>query len=196
VLILYGLSILFTMSAIAISIGRNWQVGTALMVLSLAVIGVTRAVGIFQVSLHRWRSKERPRPASVERLRATVPAVLENLRETDRPERIADILVAFAQSAELVWVELIGSQPERLSAFTWRAAPTDAPSFERGVISATFALVAAGPDARLRFAWLSDLGDALESDILLQLVVDACDARLARTATTRARSPASQPLVN
>ena len=196
VLILYGLSILFTMSAIAISIGRNWQVGTALMVLSLAVIGVTRAVGIFQVSLHRWRRRERPRPASVERLRATVPGVLESLRESDRSERLADVLVAFAQAAELVQVELTGSHPDRLPAFSWRATPGDSPGLERGIISTVFALVAAGPDARLRFAWVSDLGDAPESDILLQLVVDACEARLARGTATRDRAPATRSLVN
>lgn len=196
VLILYGLSILFTTSAIAISIGRNWQVGTALMVLSLAVIGVTRAVGIFQVSLHRWRRRERPRPASVERLRATVPGVLERLRGAERSEDVRDILAAFAQSAELVLVELTGSRSERLPGFTWRATRAEAPSSDRGIVSAAFSLVAAGPDARLRFAWVSDLGDAPESDILLQLVVDACDARLARTTTTRGRAPTPLPLVN
>jgi UDP-GlcNAc:undecaprenyl-phosphate GlcNAc-1-phosphate transferase len=195
VLILYGLSILFTTGAIAISIGRNWQVGTALLVLSLAVIGVTRAAGIFQVSLHRWRRRERPRPPSVERLRATVPDTLRRIHEADRPEDVARILVTFAEAAQLTSVELSKSRLERFPAFHWSVTPGEAPPLDREVISATFPLVAAGSDARVRFAWVADLGDAPESDILLQLVVDACDARLSRAATSQAK-PAPRALVN
>jgi hypothetical protein len=38
----------------------------------------------------------------------------------------------------------------------------------------------------LRFAWVTEQGDVTpESDILLQLIADACDARIRRTEVAR-----------
>jgi UDP-GlcNAc:undecaprenyl-phosphate GlcNAc-1-phosphate transferase len=84
VLILYALSILFTLSSIIISIGRNAAVGAALVVITIAVIGMVRVVGNFDVALRRWLRKERIRPAVVERLRVSVPIVLHRTRALAR----------------------------------------------------------------------------------------------------------------
>ena len=82
VLILYGLSILFTTGAILMSVGRNWQVGGALLVLSVAVIGVVRAMGNLNASLRSWRRKERVRSAAAERFRLAVPPALATISAT------------------------------------------------------------------------------------------------------------------
>jgi UDP-GlcNAc:undecaprenyl-phosphate GlcNAc-1-phosphate transferase len=184
VLILYGLSIMFTTGAILMSMGRDWQVGGALLVLSVAVIGVVRSMGDLQATLRRWRRHERVRSPSVERLRHTVPALLPRLSLTE-PNAIAGELQAFARAAELFEVELEGSQVEQLPSFTWLAPQdgTDAARLTAGgdAIGAAFAVPAAGNGAQLRFAWLTDGGEVPpEADILLQLVADAVDARLRR----------------
>lgn len=205
VLILYGFSVLFAMSAIAISIGRNWQVGTALLVLSLAVVGITRAVGVFQLSLDRWRRKERPRPASVERLRTAVPRALERLHGAATGEDVRTTLIAFAEDAGLARVALDDSLGERIEPFAWdadadeprRPVTPDGPSAgDRERVTSSFSFSDAGPRARLHFTWYAEGGDAPECDILLQLVVDASAARLARTTTSRGRNTSPQALVN
>jgi UDP-GlcNAc:undecaprenyl-phosphate/decaprenyl-phosphate GlcNAc-1-phosphate transferase len=188
VLTLYGLSILFTTGAVLLAMGRNWQVGGALFLLSVAVIGVVRAMGNFQVALRRWLRKERRRPESVERMRTAVPAALARLHALREVEDMASTLQAFGEAAMLGAVELTDSRDPRLTSFTWTLARaqngerSDASDF----VSASYPLPSAGDKATLRFAWTTDQGDVSpESDILLQLVADACDARLKRADEAR-----------
>jgi UDP-GlcNAc:undecaprenyl-phosphate GlcNAc-1-phosphate transferase len=48
VLILYAVSVVFTAGAITIALGRNWSVGVALLVLTVAMLGLARFVGYFE----------------------------------------------------------------------------------------------------------------------------------------------------
>ncbi|QQR89106.1 MAG: undecaprenyl/decaprenyl-phosphate alpha-N-acetylglucosaminyl 1-phosphate transferase [Myxococcales bacterium] len=45
VLILYGFSVVFTVGAITLALGRNWQVGGAIIVLSIVFVGLIRLAG-------------------------------------------------------------------------------------------------------------------------------------------------------
>jgi UDP-GlcNAc:undecaprenyl-phosphate GlcNAc-1-phosphate transferase len=188
VLILYALSILFTTGAILIAMGRRWQIGSALLVLSLAVIGVVRALGNFQVSLRRFRrGSTKLRSPGVERLRLAVPIALERIAATRDSAAITECLQDLGKHAELLAVELIDSQLNELPSFSWTRNPADGAEGE--AVSASFALPGAGEQAQLRFVWTSDQGDvAPEVDILLQLVTDACDTRLSRVTAARERA--------
>lgn len=192
VLSLYGLCVLFTTGAIAIAIGRNWQVGATLLVLSLALIGITRASGVFQLSLHRWRRKERVRSEIVQRLCQTVPMTLRRLDGCSDGALLRDALVDFATAAGLVAVDLRDSEEERLGSFAWHSTEGAPSGAERELVSASYPLDAAGSRARLSFSWLTDSGEiGAEADVLLQLVADACQSRLARTSARRGRLSAS-----
>jgi UDP-GlcNAc:undecaprenyl-phosphate GlcNAc-1-phosphate transferase len=181
VLILYGLSILFTTGSILIAMGRSWQVGGALLVLSVAVIGVVRAMGNFQVALRRWLRRERQRPDSVERLRRLVPAALRQVSALRDLDELRAALESFVASAELEVVDLADSEDVRVPTFCWNRQRGPGRSDPNDFVSATYPLRAAGPSATLRFAWASDQGDVPpEADILLQLLVDACEERLLR----------------
>jgi len=186
VLTLYGLSVLFTAGAIMFALGRNWQVGSALILLSAAVIGVVRSMGNFQIALRRWRRRELVRPHVVERLRSAVPGLLTRISEAREVGDIAGLLRELAVAADLSAVELSNSEAAQLAAFVWTAKGSDQATPGREVVTAMYPIKAAGARAQLTFAWMTDEGEVVpESDILLQLVADACDARLARTEVSR-----------
>ena len=187
VLMLYGLSVLFTSGAILLAMGRNWQVGGALLLLSMAVIGVVRSMGNLQVALQRWQRRERVRPAAIERLRVTVPVALQRIAAARETADLKALIHDFGASARLLSVEFESSESDQLAGFIWSPAE-DAGERDGGreVVVAWYAVPAAGARAKLRFAWLSDQGDvAPEIDILLQLVADACDARIKRSDVAR-----------
>ena len=188
VLLLYALSILFTVAAIAVSIGRNTTVGAALIVITIAVVGVVRAIGNFDVALRRWRRKERIRPVALDRLRHTVPTVLSQLASARELHEVVAVLRDFAERAGLELVELAGS----IDAFQWTRVERPSTS-DSSTVTASYSIPPMGNDATLRFAWRSDsLEITPETDILLQLVVDACGNRLARLAevhTTSSTTP-------
>lgn len=187
VLMLYALSILFTTGAILIAMGRRWQVGSALLVLSIAVIGVVRALGNFQVSLRRFRrGSNKLRSPGVERLRRAVPIALERIVASRELGMITECLQDLGKHAELLAVELIDSDQAELPSFSWTRNPSQ--DAEGEAVSASFAFASAGAQAQLRFVWTSDQGDvAPEMDILLQLVTDACETRIERAAAARER---------
>jgi UDP-GlcNAc:undecaprenyl-phosphate GlcNAc-1-phosphate transferase len=186
VLILYALSILFTTSAIVVSIGRNAAVGAALVVITIAIIGVIRAMGNFDVALRRWRRKERIRPIALDRLRYAVPAVLGQLGAARELRDIAIILGEFAERAQLDVVDLAGVEDQApVESFHW-TRPEPAPATDGAVVTASYSVPPLGTAAILHFSWISDAGDlGPEADILLQLVADACANRVARLAEAR-----------
>ena len=188
VLILYALSILFTTGAILIAMGRRWQVGAALLVLSIAIIGVVRALGNFQVSMRRFRrGSNKLRAPIVERLRIAVPVALDRIAAAREVSMIAECLQDLGKHAELLAAEVIDSQLVELPPFSWTRNPAEGSDGEP--VSAAFSFAGAGPQAQLRFVWTSDQGDvAPEIDILLQLVTDACEARITRAVAARDRA--------
>jgi len=188
VLTLYGLSIAFTTIALVVSIGRNWQIGAALAILSLMVVGVVRAMGNFDLAMRRVRRRERVRPASVERLRGAVPPLLARISAARETPDLAQVLEDFVALAGLVRIELTESRADLVPAFCFTAEPSGASGEGlREVVVAKYPLRGAGEKAVLKFAWTEEDGDVTaEADILLQLVADACEARLRRADAARA----------
>ncbi len=189
VLLLYGCSITFTASAIIVSIGRNWQVGTALAVLSFMIIGVMRAMGNLQVAVRRWRRNERIRPLVVERMRTAVPAVLPRLSAARELRDLQAIVADFAERIELTCVELCTGDGSVVDAFTWQPAgkpvSTDAEP-EGEIVCASYPLVGAGEAATVHFSWRAEQNEIVpEAEILLQLIVDVWSQRLQRAAEAR-----------
>jgi hypothetical protein len=119
-----------------------------------------------------------------------VPGLLTRISEAREAGEIAGLLRELAVAAGLTAVELSNSEATQLAGFLWKAKGSDQAGPGREVVSATYPIQAAGARAQLTFAWMSDEGEVVpESDILLQLVVDACDARLARTEVSRIQGP-------
>ena len=87
VLILYGLSILFTLAAMAVSIGRSWQVGAAIVGAAAALVGVVRFVGYFEYLHSARRQKARLRTPDTERVRSALPDLARALSSSMRVAR-------------------------------------------------------------------------------------------------------------
>ena len=171
VLILYGLSILFTVTAIALAVGRNWEVGGALVAMSLVVVGMVRSVGYFDQFWLRKSQRVRMRSKTTESLRGAVPEVLTRLRGAASPAAARASLQRFVEDAGLKECVLESGSGGSLEIFRLTAAPVSV--HDRDIVWANYPLAKLHPPGRIRFAWRSDEGDVSPyADILLQLVAD------------------------
>ncbi|MDW8245574.1 MAG: MraY family glycosyltransferase [Sandaracinaceae bacterium] len=199
VLVLYALSIFFTGAAIVVALGRNWQVGAALTVLTALMIGIVRFVGYFEYLQLRRRQKQHIHSRATERLRVAVPELIRKMEEAE-PEELPEIFQAFAKNAELLSMSIVPSGESDIlciEPFEWNASEKY-PIGARERVKASFPIPSAR--AKLKCSWLSDDGEVSpQADILLQLVADAIDRfAAARLLPRQSRSPAplgSKPLV-
>jgi UDP-GlcNAc:undecaprenyl-phosphate GlcNAc-1-phosphate transferase len=185
VLILYGLSVLFTASAIIVSVGRNAAVGACLIVITIAAVGIVRSLGNLESALQRWLRKERIRAPIVEHLRGAIAGTLERIAATRELSEIVAALEDFGARARLELVEYTGPSEGPLESFYWakdlsagaRRSKADSPA----TVTASFGVPTLG--GVLHFSWATETGNVLpEADILLQLVADAVEARIKRAA--------------
>ena len=184
VLILYGTSILLACSAILIALGRDFQVGGMLLLLSMAAIGLVRGMGNLQSTLRRWRRRERMRSPAVERLRRSVPRYVAQIGDAPEAQEVGVLLLSFAQTSELSAITCDGVAHSGLGELTWQS---DGKQTRRDgeEVCASYRLGALGEGARLNFHWQSDQGDVSpEAEILLQLIADAVESRMTRADTS------------
>jgi UDP-GlcNAc:undecaprenyl-phosphate GlcNAc-1-phosphate transferase len=175
VMLLYGVSILMMVSAIAIALGRSWESGVALLVASVVLTGLIRFVGYFEyvrlrrgVIMHQHDQRTRA-------LRRLVPSFTADVAKLAHEEHVWSRLVEFAAAAGCAVVYLEGE-----AAGSDRHWPANTAAAEaEGLIFARFALA---PTGSLEFGFPSGEEMSPQSDILLQLVADAVEAALARQA--------------
>jgi UDP-GlcNAc:undecaprenyl-phosphate GlcNAc-1-phosphate transferase len=186
VMLLYGVSILMMVSAIAIALGRSWESGVALLVASVVLTGLIRFVGYFEhvrlrrgVIMHQHDQRTRA-------LRRLVPIFTADVERLADGEHVWSRLVEFAAAAGCAVVYLEGKAPG-----SDRHWPADTASAEaEGLIFARFALAPAGS---LEFGFPAGEEMSPQSDILLQLVADAVEATLVRQAIA---AGAASPLLD
>jgi UDP-GlcNAc:undecaprenyl-phosphate GlcNAc-1-phosphate transferase len=196
VLILYGVSIVFTTAAIGVSLGKSWHIGVALLAASVVVIGMIRFLGYFEYLVVMRRQRARIRSHDTEALRAVlldVPAMLAVARDDDGAWAA---LEAIAQRALLDSVELVasdGTTPIR----AWASKDAVDPSES---VSAKFPV---GEDrharAQLKFRWNSTSGDVSpQMEVLLQVVTDMVARAFVRLGSRHAPEPAklAEPVVS
>jgi UDP-GlcNAc:undecaprenyl-phosphate GlcNAc-1-phosphate transferase len=179
VIVLYGASVVLTVSAIAISMGRDWQVGVAILASSVVLFGLVRFVGAFQHMHLRRRQKERFRSRHAELLRRLVPLHLPTFAAVRSREELWGLLAAFARDAEMCFVEVIhvvGREEEILH--RWQSPP-ETGRCEGKLVSARLPVRHDAGDLQLKFGWRSEIDEVSpQADILLQIVADATDGRL------------------
>lgn len=105
VLTIYGVSVVFSISAIAVSLGKSWQVGLALIAASIVFLGLVRFAGYFEYLQGSLRQRARLRSPQAEALRAALPHLLETLGRTESPHELAALLV---REGPFCRVELLG----------------------------------------------------------------------------------------
>jgi len=191
VLILYGVSILFAAAAIAMSLGRNWEVGVAILIASVAMIGMVRFVGRFEYTLLRTRQKARIRSYHSEVLRRLLPGVRARFTATQNEAELLEALEQLGRDAKLDAIEVVAPGPKTAEIrFVWTRDPSG--QRPRDSVSARYPLHGA-PPFDVKFVWQSEFGEVSpQVDILLQIIADVLQSELRRVGSSLV--PATEPV--
>lgn len=181
VLIIYAVCVVFTVAALGIALGHDWELGLALMAASAVLVGLVRFVGYFEYLHIVRRQKARVRSRDTELLRRALPELPSRVEKASSEEELFRALEAFSQQSEVSYFEMreVGTSGQTEALFRFEH-PEHPKGIERELVSACFPI---GRDGLARyelvFGWLSDFGDAPpESEILLQVAVDLVETRL------------------
>jgi UDP-GlcNAc:undecaprenyl-phosphate GlcNAc-1-phosphate transferase len=174
VMVLYGVSVLFAMSAIGVSLGRNWQVGIAILGASVVVIGLVRFVGNFESVTRRSRLKARIRSRHAEILRRLIPNMPAAFSVASSRDALFEVLNRFGSDADMACVELLRINDRKQESIYYWEGPAHNGRQEGKVVSARFPIGAPTlGEVVIKFAWSSESGEVSpQSDIMLQLVAD------------------------
>lgn len=174
VLIIYGVTVLLCVGAIAIAFGRQWQVGAAILGVSVVLFGLIRFIGYFEYLATLGRQKQRIRSRHVEWMRKVILKVPAQFGTATDHDGVLEQLNWLARESRLHSVELRrgGELAKQLVGNDYRDMS------ERDVTEVTFKFLGT---CEARFAWKSEHGDVPpEMDILLQLVIDQVEEHLKR----------------
>jgi UDP-GlcNAc:undecaprenyl-phosphate GlcNAc-1-phosphate transferase len=172
VIFLYGVSSLLAAGAIAVSLGRSWHVGLALLSVSLVFVGLVRFLGYFEYLHFRKRQRARLRDPFTENLRRVIPRLIVSLSRASSEDAALDILGRLTTETTMQCVEVLAPAEIQRSARSWRAPGSDCAS--RDLAELAFPI---GPEAtavaNLRFRWSCEMEDpAPQVDMMLQILVD------------------------
>lgn len=180
VLILYGVSIVFTVSAIGIYLGRSWQIGVALLIASAGLIGLVRFVGVLSHTHLLRRQKARMRSRDTERLRGVIPSVPERFARPKTQQELFAALIDLAEEADFAAV-LVRRPGQEEPIVAWNDRKSEA---RRVVATMVYPL---GRDALARAELVvSSVNDSEDdqmspqSEILFQVIADILSANLER----------------
>jgi len=172
VMLLYGISSLLAAGAIAVSLGRSWHVGLALLSVSLVFVGFVRFLGYFEYLHFRKRQRARLRDPFTENLRRVIPGLIVSMSKTSSEEGAMAILERLTTETSISCVEVLSRSGARMPARCWTA--TGADCARRDLVEMVFPIGSESTAiASLRFRWSSDMEDpAPQVDMLLQILVD------------------------
>jgi len=199
VMFLYGISILLAAGAIGVSLGRSWQVGLALLSVTIVFFGLVRFLGYFEYLHFRRRQKSRLRDPFTESLRAVVPRLIVSVSHALDEDSALMILKQLTTDTSILCAEIL---VEGKAGPCWNKAGDDCT--KRDLIEISFPI---GSDdaavASLKLRWSSDMEDpSPQADVLLQILVDelartlvAVGSKLAPPGSTPERS-LSQPSIS
>jgi hypothetical protein len=188
---LYGVSVVLACAAIAVSLGKSWQVGAALIAASAVVIGLVRFVGYFEYVLVMRRQRARVRSEETERLRRALPAIIGRLTTAENESTVFAALEDLVNgSARFGAVELVPADGHTLV----RSWSRDLVADPSELVSSRYPL---GEDSlartHLRVRWWCANGDVdAQTDVLLQVVADVVADAFGRVASEHA--PLESPL--
>ena len=167
VLTLYGVSVALAVAAVAIALGRDWEVGFAILGASTVLIGLVRFVGYFQYTHARLRRRERFYDTQVQLLRRLIPDLYRHLHSARDEAHITRVLGWLGERLESSSVQL--EDAAGTAQLSWNDSSISEPS-RRGSLRASFD---SGPRGlRLVVSYRSDVALSSQAEVLLQLIAD------------------------
>jgi UDP-GlcNAc:undecaprenyl-phosphate/decaprenyl-phosphate GlcNAc-1-phosphate transferase len=172
VIFLYGISSLLAAGAIAVSLGRSWHVGLALLSVSLVFVGFVRFLGYFEYLHFRKRQRARLRDPFTENLRRVIPRLIVSLSRASNEIAALDVLERLTTETTMLCVEVLVPAETKTGARCWRAPGADCT--RRDLAEIVFPIGSeVDTIASVRFRWSCDTEDpAPQVDMLLQILVD------------------------
>ena len=189
VMILYGVSIAFAACAIALSLGRSWETGFALLSASIVVLALLRFSGYAEYLFRFGRSKTVVYDVTTERLRHAVPRLLASLRGAMSEDEVMGTLRTGMTSCGLAVIEI------RSSDAVVRLVEDESVPASPVAFHSSYPI---GPNGRARarvdFIWGNDC-EALTTSagVLVQLLVDAVAQRFVAFSSDLAPRPETVP---
>jgi hypothetical protein len=176
VLILYACSSVFTAAAIAVSIGRQWQAGVAILAAAAGMIGIVRFVGYFEhIHLVR-RQRARIRSRHTEALRFALPKLGAALQRPRDEDDVFRVLERHLEEAQVLACDVLVRDGEKVVR-SWTASTFSTARLGE-YVSARFPLSESGHHD-VRFRWNSEYGEVTpQTEILLQVVADVVSSAL------------------
>jgi UDP-GlcNAc:undecaprenyl-phosphate GlcNAc-1-phosphate transferase len=168
VILLYGVCVAFAACAIALSLGRSWETGIALLSASIVVVALLRLTG-YSGYLHLGgRNKTVVYDETTERLRQAIPRVLGMLATADSEDDIVRALRLSLEPCGLAAVELHSADGPIQNIADGNAVPTTTSVRVSYPLGSAHAV-----NARIEFVAGRDCEVvAPTARILLQLLVD------------------------
>jgi UDP-GlcNAc:undecaprenyl-phosphate GlcNAc-1-phosphate transferase len=191
VLSLYAVSILLGASAVAIALGRDWEVGLAIFGAATVLVGLVKFVGYFQYAHARIRRRERFYDESVQLLRRTLPEGMLRLHLARNQAQIDRALKWFIDNLQPMQIRLEDAHGrEQLS---WGG---DSSKTVKQAVCSRSTFNAGPSNLRLVFEFPSDVALSAQAEVLLQLLADQMHRSLVATRSALVTAPdsTSQPL--
>ena len=190
VLSLYAVSILLGASAVAIALGRDWEVGLALFLATTVMVALVKFVGYFQYAHARIRRTERFYDENVQLLRRTLPEGMLRLHLARNQTQIDRALKWFIDHLKPMEIRLEDAHGR--AHLSWGG---DGSNTAKQVVCNRSTFNAGPSNLRLVFEFPSDVALSAQAEVLLQLLADQMHRSLVatRSALVTAPDPTSQP---
>ncbi len=186
VLTLYGVSVVLCVSAIAVTFGRGWQVGLAVIVASSVLMALVRFAGYFEYLRVHLRRRGRMRSGEAQALRRVVPNAIVQLAACKSEADVWNNVDALTVKLEnLHAVVRITRLSDGKSIYH---SPTPSNESKDLVVINTPLGDEATAVSQIVVALDIDNGLDIEVELLVQLLVDAIDDALAHVKSPSARS--------
>jgi UDP-GlcNAc:undecaprenyl-phosphate GlcNAc-1-phosphate transferase len=167
VLTLYGVSVVLAASAVAVAAGQKWEVGGALVVVAIVVVGFVRAARIF-AGVKLRRDPAPARSEFVENLIERLLRTIEDLGTAASDDEALLVVERFVKGARLTHARI------QLPNDAWEVG---APNGQRGRVRLTL-VAKRNPGVSGSFEFVDEWASSrVYAEVLLQLVVDAIARR-------------------
>lgn len=196
VLILYGVSAFFSVAAIAISLGKDWQIGIALLGSSTVLFALVKFAGYFEYIGEHMRRRGRWSSPRLRTIRDALPQLADSLSTASNDAAVHEILGRFAPLLGLASMRLVlRSHPQNAQSPQQHARSTRRDS---GIPELT---ISVGNDVDARADLIcscreDDMAPTPEYELLLDLVGDLVQHALLRISSplaARRAEPALPP---
>lgn len=189
VLIIYAVSIVFSVSAIAVTFGRGWQIGAALLVACVVLFALVRFAGYFEYLRTHMRRRGPLRSPHAERLRLVLAELPLRLQRVESHDQLYATLDELGSQLGLEAIDLHATRGGT-SGHGWQR-PGVEPRNARDALVSTLSV---GDESRARaaltFAWPAENGAiAPDAEVLFELFVDMIERTLVRMRSPLAPQP-------